>query len=63
MEKYKAINLAQQALDLRVSKANKEIKPILEKYEVAIGAMMQYRPEGIIAVPTLLDNENGKIGK
>jgi len=58
MKKDNPINLAQQALELRINKANAEIKPILDKHELAIGAIMQYTQQGTFAIPALIDNKN-----
>ena len=43
--------------DMRWKQANDEIRAILEKYQVDIGARLEPRPEAIVAVPTYVDRK------
>lgn len=46
---------AQNDFDLRWKQAHDEIRAVLEKYKVDIGARLEHREDAILAIPRYID--------
>ena len=49
------VGAEQNDFEMRWKQANDEVRAILDKYKVDIGARLDPRPEAIVAVPTYID--------
>ena len=52
-----SVGSEQNDFEMRSKQAHDEIRVILDKYKVDIGARIDYRPESLVAVPSFVDTK------